>query len=112
MGHSGRGRGRGRAGAVDSPPTPSAARFASARTAPSGGDVEPAFRFREAVRGSRRTQTIAPEDFSVLFLFNGLQGGKFPCHRIRRRFGGVGEPPLREDGGRGGATTFLSRSSA
>ena len=35
--------------------------------------------------------------FSVSFLINGLQGGKFPYRRIRRRFGGVGEPPLRED---------------
>ena len=39
----------------------------------------------------------ASDFFSVSFLINGLQGGKFPCHRIRRRFGAEGEPPLRED---------------
>ena len=54
--------------------------------------------------GSRRVQPRLPapsrrasDYFSVSFLINGLQGGKFPYRRIRRRFGGVGEPPLRED---------------
>ena len=44
----------------------------------SGGDVEPAFRFREGRPGFSGPEQSGV-DFSVLFLFKGLQGGKFSC---------------------------------
>src|ERR1700722_3590590 len=86
MGHSGRGRGRGRAGAVDSPPAPSVARFASATPVETSS--------RRSGSGSAVRVPSEPEqsgvDFSVLFLFKGLQGGKFSCPAIRRYFGRSG----------------------
>jgi hypothetical protein len=58
--------------------------------------------FRPERKPSGSTKVAGPsrqasDSFSVSFLINGLQGEKFPCHRIRRRFGAEGEPPLRED---------------
>jgi hypothetical protein len=125
MGHSGRGRGRRRARAVDSPPAPSAARFRFRERRPGFPATRTnqvwIFRFRFFSRVCREenfparqsgdisagrklpgsTKVAGPsrqasDSFSVPFLINGLHGGKFPCHRIRR-FGGEGEPPLRED---------------
>jgi hypothetical protein len=45
-----------------------------------------------AARRSWRTRTIASENFSILFLFKGLQGGKFSPPTVQRYFGGT-KPP-------------------
>lgn len=88
MGHSGRGRGRRRARAVDSPAAPSAARF-GARTAPSGGDVEPAFRFKERRPGFPPDPNNQVWIFRFCFFSRVCREDNFPARGIRY-FGRLG----------------------